>query len=620
MNTLTSLYAKECFISHCSADDRIMERFSKIFHKWYSNPTTSVFNTYDENHTTRAGENRADAIKRHLKKSSAMIAMITDSYLRSTICISEISSFWYTSKLVIPIVFNHTVGRQFLLDLFGKDIIFIDTALDPKVCAKKLFQSMNNAGFKQNTLEKQSPLDDFSAFFKECKQSKSDRRFIGMGDEFSNILEYCAQYGIHKFQNSTLPTPEIIKKLSDKDEIIILSTTGSNLINSLSSEFLPKAISNGCNITVLLPNEYSQFVNDVAEIEMPDCPERNVERLSNEFHNVMINLSDIARRVTGIQNGRKGRIYVGCSFSLLRQTVVIGKKGDYIWGWSSITIPPKKTVDGTPSLEFSGSVKEPSMAQIIYEHLQSIIRLSKKRRSTWFEIQPNSDAPALSRFHLEKISAKKEWQVLYDQAKNNMEFHAAHFKDVLIEVAAQHPLLPDGTPGIEFQKRLDYAVELWGKLSSDGTNVKIYVPGSLHLYQGQADPVALSCAGVTYLKSKGISDESLLGDEKNIEYKGENGVYNSADECFVASAIFLKEKYKQIYCICSPNQMTRKQLFYISFGVIPMMMTAPCNELAHNPIYELFESIPEVILYDHTWQDDDSVQGMRTRKERKPNM
>ena len=93
-----------------------------------------------------------------------------------------------------------------------------------------------------------------------------------------------------------------------------------------------------------------------------------------------------------------------------------------------------------------------------------------------------------------------------------------------------------------------------------------------------------------------------------------------ADECFVASKIFFDDRYKQVYCICSPNQLLRKQLFYMAFGVVPMMITVPCNELMHDPIYEIFESIPQVIMHDHTWQDDNSEQGRRTRKERNPNL
>ena len=58
----------------------------------------------------------------------------------------------------------------------------------------------------------------------------------------------------------------------------------------------------------------------------------------------------------------------------------------------------------------------------------------------------------------------------------------------------------------------------------------------------------------------------------NRRYKGEQGVYNTADECFVASRIFFDGDYRRLHCVCSPNQIQRKKLFYIAFGVIPYAM------------------------------------------------
>ena len=81
---------------------------------------------------------------------------------------------------------------------------------------------------------------------------------------------------------------------------------------------------------------------------------------------------------------------------------------------------------------------------------------------------------------------------------------------------------------------------------------------------------------------------------------------------------FLNGKYKYIHVVCSPNQMLRKQLFYISFWRNSAISYGPNNNPAHDLIYELFEAIPDVIYNDHTWQDDDSPNAIRTRNERKP--
>ena len=75
-----------------------------------------------------------------------------------------------------------------------------------------------------------------------------------------------------------------------------------------------------------------------------------------------------------------------------------------------------------------------------------------------------------------------------------------------------------------------------------------------------------------------------------------------------------------MYCVCSPNQMLRKQLFYLAFEVVPQFYTVPCDNLAHDAIYELFEAIPDVIYKDHTWQEIDSVNARRTREDRMPRL
>lgn len=63
---------------------------------------------------------------------------------------------------------------------------------------------------------------------------------------------------------------------------------------------------------------------------------------------------------------------------------------------------------------------------------------------------------------------------------------------ILIEVAAQHPLREGKFPNKEFENRLNEALALYN--ASDG-HVDIYVPGSLHMYNGVSDVVSLSEAG-----------------------------------------------------------------------------------------------------------------------------
>ena len=590
-----------------------MNGFSVLANKYLESFT--IYNTFDYKHSTYAGEERTDALRKRLSDSSVLVAIITDSYLRSPICLSELSSFWYANKCVVPLVFNGDTGVLFLRELFGKDIIHVDAKnvlLNP---GNTFCTALSNNGFYITKIAEAE--DDFNEFFKSCSQAVCERKYIGMLEEHYNILDYCNKYGVKRFQNTSLKTDEISEKLSGMDEIILLSTTGATLINNLSAQFLPSVLKSGTDFTVLLPNKGSQYIVDVAEIEMPWSTSVNVERLNNEFDNVVINLFSVVNKCWhSSETGLKGRVYIGNAYTFLRQTVIAGRKNNFIWGWTSLTIPPKKTSDGTPSFEFSGEMREKSIASMIWEHLSSIKRIASIRNKL-FEICPDSDIKDFS-FGLEPSSAKNKWQNMYDKAKLITEEHRRLYEKVLIEVAAQHPLNTDGTPSSEFATRLNYSVELYNKLKQDNIAVKIFVPGSVHKYKDRVDKTSLSQSGFSYLVQSEVSSEDILGEAEIKKYKGDKGVYNSADECFVASEIFKDGDYGKLLCVCSPNQLVRKQLFYIAFGVTPFIYSVPCDEMAHDPVYELFEAIPDVIYNDHTWQDNNSPNGNRTRNERKP--
>ena len=448
------------------------------------------------------------------------------------------------------------------------------------------------------------------------------------GSSLISSDNYCRRNGIYNFANNGQTSDYIHKMLEGKEEIYIVATTGANLIVGLAAEFIPEAMKKGVNIYILVPNKYSDFVNDVADIETldPDMDFLDVKRLeagrqtlAGEFDVMLQKVKNVLYTIKNEEY--TGKIYLGCSFNLLRQTIIIGKKKDKIWGWNSITIPPKKAADGTPSFEFTGSLNEENYASSVFYHVEQMICLAKKRNA-FVEINKYTDVSDFS-FNLEKTNALKLWNDHEVEAEKNMNKHQI-YKDVLIEVASQHPLNSDGTPLYEFAKRLDYAYELYNKLQKKSTednitrNIKIYVPGSLHLYDGIPDKCSLSESGKNYLINKGIPENDILADDYNQKYKGDKGVYNSADECYVASQIFLKERYGKIYAVCSPNQLARKQLFYISFGVMPYFYTVPSENMYHDIVEELIEKVPNVIYKDQDWQGEDSIYAQMSREERMP--
>nr|WP_314506620.1 hypothetical protein [uncultured Lachnoanaerobaculum sp.] len=208
------------------------------------------------------------------------------------------------------------------------------------------------------------------------------------------------------------------------------------------------------------------------------------------------------------------------------------------------------------------------------------------------------------------------WIEFYNNAKKNT-LDAKSGNGILIEVAAQHPLIDGFKPNEEFEKRLLLGIQIFYQMIEKGNKVYIYVPGSIHMDNGVIDCISLSEAGRKFLVEKGIPDEYIYADDMNIKYKGEDGVYNSTDECYVASMIFRDMSLGELHCVCSSGQMMRKVLSYIRFGYVPYMHTVSCDNMYHNYIDEIFRNIP-ILLEDKDALQANSEEAERLRKMRKP--
>lgn len=167
-----------------------------------------------------------------------------------------------------------------------------------------------------------------------------------------------------------------------------------------------------------------------------------------------------------------------------------------------------------------------------------------------------------------------QWKEKELEAKCKSKGRKNLYKKILVEVAAQHPLREGKFPGEEYTKRLDIACELMKE------DVYIYLPGSWHI----PDKISLSEAGKEYLLKKGVPEDKITTTDDE--------VYNSTDECKVASRILIENEFAELICICSPAQLMRKALSYISFGVYPSFRIASCEELFHSYVEEAIRNIP----------------------------
>lgn len=209
------------------------------------------------------------------------------------------------------------------------------------------------------------------------------------------------------------------------------------------------------------------------------------------------------------------------------------------------------------------------------------------------------------------------WTQLLHAAQERMK--QANISDgLLIEVAAQHPLVEGMYPNAEFAARLDAAADRYHRERMNGYAVKVYVPGSRHMYNGVPDNISLSQAGCRYLEDIGIPSCDIYGDEANRRFKGDSGVFNSSDECYIATCLFNELGFGRIASYCSPAQLMRKALSYIQFGILPDMYSIPCEHMFHNYIDEVFLHIP-TLIEDGTGLQSDSGEAIRLRNERMPN-
>ncbi len=208
------------------------------------------------------------------------------------------------------------------------------------------------------------------------------------------------------------------------------------------------------------------------------------------------------------------------------------------------------------------------------------------------------------------------WRSKYLRARAVMEERKDNHH-TLIEIAAQHPLDDGIHPNDEFRARLERGKQLFELYRAASDRVEVYVPGSRHVFEGRPDRTSLSEAGRSYLIDNGMPPSAIRGDDLNSQYKGAEGVYNSADECFVAASYYKDTNFGILISVCSPAQMLRKTLHYIEFGVVPLNVTVPTLSSFHDYIDELFDKIPRVLTIDPSLQGH-SAEARRLREERKP--
>lgn len=301
------------------------------------------------------------------------------------------------------------------------------------------------------------------------------------------------------------------KNLENATCVKIFHTTGNNFFKAHVDQ-LTKMLRKGGTLKVLLPNPESEFLHDVDLVEGRSTN----NPISGEFGQTISYLGEIWREAKKDSCDTAGKIWIGCAHTMLRQTETIcinsvekdGRNTMRIWSWVTVTMPPKRASGHSMSLESETLEKgDGSLADLANTNFDR----------SWEEsdIKIEFSGNEFPYFYMEKPHAKELWRKLTKTARDSADRARKRDGGVLIEVAAQHPLKSDGTPGEEFSRRLDMGIELYHKVKNEGKRCRIYVPGSLHMHEGIEDKLSLSESGKDYLREHGIPVGDIYGNTPN---------------------------------------------------------------------------------------------------------
>ena len=221
----------------------------------------------------------------------------------------------------------------------------------------------------------------------------------------------------------------------------------------------------------------------------------------------------------------------------------------------------------------------------------------------------------------------KWWINKYNESEKYMKLKRINGTHVLMVSTSQHPLVEDlygkrTLVGSEFKDRLDKLYYV--SMMCENQLYEFYIPASIHKDNNQiADDISTSAAAKQYLMYLGLNESIIHGDDLNLKYKGEDGVYNSADESFTATQYFKdNKKFTDIVVICSSDQQLRWELHSIANGVFPIFYEVQTFEskqrIKRGRGSILDPTIYYTLFYDPLFNGADSLLRKLTREIRKP--
>ena len=152
------------------------------------------------------------------------------------------------------------------------------------------------------------------------------------------------------------------------------------------------------------------------------------------------------------------------------------------------------------------------------------------------------------------------WAVLEEQARiNTLDRLERGGKNAIVAIKAQHPLNADGTPGPEYEQRLEKALDVGYQLQAKGLTVYYMTFGGVH--EGHKT-ISLANSGHKWLIKHGV-------DQKRIHMLPV--VFSGNDEDRLAAEMFTEggEQFSELHVVMSAGQWERSRLYFIFCGWQP---------------------------------------------------
>lgn len=160
------------FISHATADKRLVNPFMDLIQTQFGLTRDNFFNTSDEE--LQAGGQWVEEIKQGMHDSSLVLPVITPAYLESAFCLCELGATWVKSTDLIPIIVPPLDYKALNVTPFRA--VYQTISLDSEEGLTRLYDAITYRGIGKGNVTrfisraKQFQVRDLSPFIQDMKQ------------------------------------------------------------------------------------------------------------------------------------------------------------------------------------------------------------------------------------------------------------------------------------------------------------------------------------------------------------------------------------------------------------------------------------------------------------------